>query len=154
MSSLQGLIISSRAFAKPVNIIETIPVDKATLRPNNAPHSLYEELYHIDYWQSISLAIMRGEKPPMPAHNSESFPQKNGVSEADWQALVGKVLGDLKAAADLSTNQKMLGHRLEPGLTIQDELTVLAAHNAYHFGRMVLLRQLLGIWSADLGHTW
>ncbi|MGL4612205.1 MAG: hypothetical protein ACRCYY_21420 [Trueperaceae bacterium] len=37
MSTLGGVIASSRAFAKPVNIMTTIPVDKATLRPNNVP---------------------------------------------------------------------------------------------------------------------
>jgi DinB superfamily len=154
MSSFQDVIISSRAFAKPINIIQTIPFDKVTLRPVNAPHSLYEELYHIDYWQSVSLAIVRGEKPPMPLHNSESFPEKNEVSEKAWQALVIKVLGDLKTAADLTTNEEALAYVIQPGLTTRDELTVLAAHNAYHFGRMVLLRQLLGIWSSDLGDTW
>jgi hypothetical protein len=153
MSTLPDLIISSRAFAKPVNIIQTIPFDKVTLRPSNAPHSLYEELYHIDYWQSVSLAITRGEKPPMPFHNSESFPGKNEVSEKAWRALVDKVLSDLKVAADLATNEEALANAIQPGLTIRDELTLLAAHNAYHFGRMVMLRQLLGIWPSDLGDT-
>jgi uncharacterized damage-inducible protein DinB len=154
MSALHDLIISSRAFAKPVNIIQNIPFDKATLRPSNAPHSLFEELYHLDYWQSVSLAIVRGENPPMPQHNSESFPEKNEISEKDWQTLVTKVLNDLKTAADLSSSQETLKRNLKSDFTIQDELTVMAAHNAYHFGRMVMLRQLLGIWSADLGDTW
>jgi uncharacterized damage-inducible protein DinB len=125
-----------------------------TLRPANALHSLYEELYHIHYWQSVSLAITRGEKLPMPAYNSESFPKKNEISEKAWQALVEKVLNDLKTAANLSTNRELLNHRIDPGLTVQDKLTVLAAHNAYHLGRMVMLRQLLGIWSSELGDPW
>jgi DinB superfamily len=154
VSTLHDLITSSRAFAKPANIIQTIPFDKVTLRPTNAPHSLYEELHHIDYWQSVSLAIVRGEKPPMPLHNSESFPEKNEVSEKAWQALVAKVLGDLKTAADLAKNEEALAYVIRSGLTARDELTVLAAHNAYHFGRMVLLRQLSGIWSSELGDTW
>jgi hypothetical protein len=154
MNTLQGLLTSSRAFAKPVNIIQTIPFDKVTLRPANAPHSLYEELYHLDYWQSVSLAIVRGENPPMPRHNSESFPEKNEVSEKAWQALVTKVLGDLKMAADFATDEEGAAHLIRPGLTVRDELTVLATHNAYHFGRMVMLRQLLGIWSSQLGDTW
>ncbi|MGL4612206.1 MAG: hypothetical protein ACRCYY_21425 [Trueperaceae bacterium] len=108
----------------------------------------------MDYWQKYSLAIIRGERPPMPQHNKESFPDENEISEANWQACVSQVLSDLKTAADLSLNQEILKHQLKPDFTIQDELTVLAAHNAYHFGRMVMLRQLLSIWSSQLGDTW
>ena len=89
-----------------------------------------------------------------PLHNSESFPEKNEVSEKAWQALVAKVLGDLKTAADLAKNEEALAYVIRSGLTARDELIVLAAHNAYHLGRMVLLRQLLGIWSSELGDTW
>ncbi len=36
-----------------------------------------------------------------------------------------------------------------------EQLENLAAHNAYHFGRIVLLRRLLGIWPpASGGFTW
>jgi len=40
-------------------------------------------------------------------------------------------------------------------MTIREQLESLAAHNAYHFGRIVLLRQLAGAWPpASGGFTW
>jgi uncharacterized damage-inducible protein DinB len=40
-------------------------------------------------------------------------------------------------------------------MTVREQLENLAAHNAYHFGRIVLLRQLLGAWPpASGGYTW
>jgi hypothetical protein len=40
-------------------------------------------------------------------------------------------------------------------MTAREQLENLGAHNAYHFGRIVLLRQLLGAWPPRSGgYTW
>jgi hypothetical protein len=40
-------------------------------------------------------------------------------------------------------------------MTIRDQLISLASHNAYHLGRIVVLRQLLGAWPpASGGFSW
>jgi hypothetical protein len=36
-------------------------------------------------------------------------------------------------------------------MTVREQLESLGAHNAYHFGRIVLLRQLLGLWPPPSG---
>jgi hypothetical protein len=38
--------------------------------------------------------------------------------------------------------------------TLQELITNLVVHNAYHFGRIVLLRQMLGNWPPGGGDTW
>jgi hypothetical protein len=57
-------------------------------------------------------------------------------------------------AASLAQNQSELNRAFDAERTVAGELTVVASHNAYHFGRMVTLRQVLGIWSSDLGESW
>jgi uncharacterized damage-inducible protein DinB len=154
MNGLQSIINSSGAFAKPDNIIG-IPFDKATLRPPSVTHSLYEELWHIDYWIRFSLAFIAGGNPAMPAHSADSFPLDNdSLSEANWQKLMLRTREGLEQLTHLSQNESELARKLSPEKTVQDEVVVIAAHNAYHFGRMVMLRQLLGIWSSDLGEVW
>jgi hypothetical protein len=38
---------------------------------------------------------------------------------------------------------------------VREQLESFAAHNAYHFGRIVLLRQMLGSWPPPSGGlTW
>jgi hypothetical protein len=40
-------------------------------------------------------------------------------------------------------------------MTVREQLENAAAHNAYHMGRIVLLRQSLGVWPpAGGGYTW
>jgi hypothetical protein len=36
-------------------------------------------------------------------------------------------------------------------MTVREQLESLGAHNAYHFGRIVLLRQLMGLWPPPSG---
>jgi hypothetical protein len=103
----------------------------------------------------FSLADIRGEHPTLPAHSKEGFPNDNtNLSETTWQQLIDQVLEGLNAATSLAQDETELTRMFRPDRTVRDELTIIAAHNAYHFGRMVTLRQLLGIWSSELGDTW
>jgi DinB superfamily len=155
MNPLQSVLMAKAAFAKPENIIGGIPLELASVRPHGLPHSLYEELWHIEYWLRFSLADIRGEHPKLPAHSKEGFPNDNAsLSETTWQKLIDQVLEGLNVAASLAQNETELGRMFRPDRTVRDELTIIAAHNAYHLGRMVMLRQLLGIWSSELGDTW
>lgn len=155
MSTLEQILIAKAAYAEPQNIISGIPLELAIVRPHGLPHSLYEELWHIDYWLGFSLAHLRGENPVLSAHSSEGFPTDNGVlSETSWQELLYHVRAGLDAAVALAQDETELLRAFRPNRSVRDELTVIATHNAYHFGRMVALRQILGIWSSELGDTW
>lgn len=155
MNPLQQVLVAKAAFAKPANVMEGIPLEFAIVRPHGLPHSLYEELWHIDYWLRFSWALIRGEHPIMPAHSSGAWPTDNvALNEASWQKLRNQVHEGLDALAALAEDETELSRAFRPDRTVRDELTVVAAHNAYHFGRMVTLRQLLGIWSSELGDTW
>jgi hypothetical protein len=91
----------------------------------------------------------------VPTHSSEAFPTDNAtLSEVEWQKLVEGVLENLKAVATLADDEAELTRIFREDRTVRDELAIIAAHNIYHFGRIVMLRQLLGIWSAGLGDTW
>ena len=39
-----------------------------------------------------------------------------------------------------------LAAEVEPGVTLADELNSVAVHSAYHFGKIVALRQRIGAW--------
>lgn len=155
MNALQQVLFAKAAFAQPENIIRGIPLELATVRPHGLPHSLYEELWHIKYWLRFSWALIQGEQPTIPAHSVEAFPSNNSnLNDAEWQKLVAEILESLQMVTAFAGDEANLARKFRPDRTVGDELTVVAAHNAYHFGRMVMLRQLLGIWSPELGDTW
>lgn len=155
MNILEHILGKKPPYAKPGNVLSGIPFELVTVRPSGFPHSLYEELWHLNYWLQFSLALIRGEKPSIPEHSSESFPLNHeSSSESSWLALCKQVNEGLEVASSLAQNETELGRKFQPEKTVEDELMIVASHNAYHFGRMVSLRQVLGIWSSDLGDSW
>jgi uncharacterized damage-inducible protein DinB len=110
-----------------------------TLRPEGASHSIYDELWHlVGYQQSI---IEPGGAPP-----GDLYPTVAPEHEDQWHQLVQVFLTGARAAADLGQAPARLAAEVEPGVTLADELNSVAVHNAYHFGKIVALRQRIGAW--------
>ena len=63
-----------------------------------------------------------------------------------WHQLVQVFLTGARAAAALGQAPARLAEEVEPGVTLADELNSVAVHNAYHFGKIVALRQRIGAW--------
>jgi hypothetical protein len=66
-----------------------------------------------------------------------------------WNASVRAFMKDLKAMDELVENPATDLYSPIPhgeGQTILREALLIADHNAYHIGQLVLLRRLLGAW--------
>ncbi len=71
---------------------------------------------------------------------------------AAWDTSVAQVERDLRTMERLVADPKTdLFARIPHGTgqTVLREALVLADHNAYHLGQLVLLRRLLGAWKKD-----
>ena len=166
MNELARALIGSSAFAPAANILQAIPEAAAIEEPSTAlfavPRSIYEEVWHMAFWQEISLDWVQGKPTPYPQHASEGFPPDLGES---WDSVRDRFLAGTQNAAAIANDRERLEvtvacptnpDRSRPAdMTVREQLESLAAHNAYHLGRVVLLRQLLGIWPPpDGGDTW
>lgn len=164
MTELAKALISTSAFASPKNILQAIPEAAAHERPSTssgiAAHPIYAEVWHMAYWQQVSLDWIEGKPVPVPLHASEGFP--SNVDEP-WDLVCDRFLTGTEKAAAIANDVGRLEVVVacpnvdEPDrtMTVHDQLVSLAAHNAYHLGRVVLLRQLLGIWPPPAGgYTW
>ena len=127
-------------------------------RPDRVPHSIFQLLNHMIYWQEWVVKWLDGENPPIPKHASGSWPGNAGpVSPEDWERAVGRFgtlldeLSHRSGEADLYSMSVSVGSeksRLEMFQTI-------GSHNSYHLGQVVLMRQMLGAWpSPSGGLTW
>jgi len=164
MSELEQLLIGDGAAAPPSAILQGVEAGLAHKHLPGAPHTIYQELWHISYWQQISLDWVRGVETPIPAHAAVGFPSSAEAEGEDWERLCVRFFTTLWEAAAIARTAGGLDQAIRcpsrPGLpvrvmTVREQLENLAAHNAYHFGRIVLLRHLLGIWPpAAGGFTW
>jgi hypothetical protein len=126
----------------------------AGLRPEGAPHSIYELLNHMSYWQGWVVKWLDGESPPIPRHASGGWP--GGPRPADskeWQRAVRGFRSDLMKLDRRSREADLLATRGRH--TRLGMLQAIASHNSYHLGQVVVLRQMLGRWPPPSGGlTW
>lgn len=161
MNELQRTLISNGVGAPPAHVLEGIDNAMAQRRSSGVPHSLYEEIWHLAFWQDLSLDWIAGKSTPYPEHASAGFP----VSTAEqWSTVRERFLrGAQQAAAiagdvaQLEASVVCLSREPDPPrtMTVREQIEGVAAHNAYHLGRVVLLRQLFGAWPPPSGgDTW
>jgi uncharacterized damage-inducible protein DinB len=153
-------LLGESAHAAPAKILEGLPDELTHRAVPGAPHTVYQELWHIIFWQQITLDWISGIETPFPANTNEPFPSDEQTAAEPWSQLCRRFHGGAKQAAAIANDQSKLAIKIlcpsRPGnpvrvMSVQDQLISLAAHNAYHLGRIVLLRQLLGTWPPPSG---
>ena len=60
--------------------------------------------------------------------------------------MVKEFLAGLEKALEWTLSEEKLGLETRPGNTRADTLVNLAVHNAHHLGKIVAMRQMMGIW--------
>jgi hypothetical protein len=89
-----------------------------------------------------------------PKHVSPQFPEgywpsaPHPSNENAWNNSADTLRADLKAMVEIVNESKDLFVPIlhGDGQTILREALLLADHNAYHLGQLVLVRKLLGAW--------
>jgi hypothetical protein len=121
------------------------PPSKINARPANSPHTAWELLEHIRLAQWDILEFSRDAK-----HVSPDFPDgywnKAEGSPADWEKAVEQVTGNLESMRELVGDKNIDLFAKIPhgdGQTILREALLVADHNAYHLGQLMLLRRML-----------
>jgi uncharacterized damage-inducible protein DinB len=163
-NELEQALTGDSYAAPPSHIIEGLSVELAHQTIPNAPRTIYAELWHIAFWQQMSLDWMRGLETPYPANTSIPFPTEADITRETWDQLRSRFLRTSEEAAaiarDLGSLDNIIHCTSRPSeglrtMSVRDQLISLATHNAYHFGRIVLMRQILGSWPPPSGgFTW
>ena len=155
VSALPKLLSGEGAHARARSVLEAIELAQLGVRPNVAPHSVFEELWHLVYWQDFLLAWAAGERRAYPEHAAESFPDTQAPADlSEARDLTRRFLEGINKASALAASGD-LDRKVLDEHTLRSLLETLLAHNSYHLGRIVLLRQLIGIWPPPSGgDTW
>ena len=134
--------------------IADIPAEVRGAKPDGIPHSPWRLLEHVRICQWDILEYSRDPDHVSPEYPSGYWPEDDAPpDEAAWDKSVEAFRGDLKAMQDLVADPdadllKEIPHGL-PGHTILREALLVADHNAYHLGQLVIVRRALGAWSDD-----
>jgi hypothetical protein len=121
-----------------------VPTNAAGKVDPNANHSVGMLAYHLLFWNTNSLAKLKGEKaPPVPSNNDETF---NQFDAATWT----KTVHDLDAV--LTALEDLVDHADDTTLVkIAPTIANISTHNAYHTGQILYVRKLQGSWNPSNG---
>ena len=163
-NELEEVLAGDSAAAPPAFILEGLSSEAAHQLVIGSPRTIYDELWHIVYWQQITLDWISQLETPYPARASEGFPTVSDKTTETWDELCQHFFRGNRVAAASARDESRLGVPVRcpsrPSLpvrvmTVREQLESLGAHNAYHFGRIVLLRQMMGLWPPPSGgDTW
>jgi len=147
---LLSLLRGGNAHADFETAIEDLPAGLRGKRPKGAEHSAWELLEHLRIAQWDILEFSRN-----PAHKSPDWPKGYWPATAEppddkaWEKSVRAFRRDLKAMCELVEDESTDLYAKIPhgeGQTILREALLVADHNAYHLGQLVLVRRLLEAW--------
>lgn len=157
---LHDLLRGRGAHADPLATVSGLGVELAGRRLAGAQHSIWQLVWHMNYWMDYEVRSIEGPEVPYPAHADASWPAETAPpSPAAWDAEVtrfGQLLkrfGDwVDRAAEGDADRIVHARKSE---SVHDVLWQMVAHNSYHIGQVAMLRRAFGAWPpAGGGDTW
>jgi len=162
-NELERTLTGDSFAAPPSHILDGLTEALAHREFPNVPRTIYSELWHITFWQQISLDWVTGIPTPNPGTAAAGFPSSEDAAET-WSQLVARFCKSNEALAAVARDTSRFEQLVEcpsPAgrptrhMTVREQLESATAHNAYHFGRIVLMRQMAGSWPPKAGgFTW
>ena len=144
------LLAGGHAHADLKTALAGLPAAFRGKKSKGAEHTAWQLLEHIRIAQWDILEFSRNPKHVSPKWPDGYWPKTEAPpSTAAWNTSIRKTQADQKAMEKLVTSKKT--DLLAPiphgsGQTVLREALLMADHNGYHIGQLVLLRRLLGAW--------
>jgi uncharacterized damage-inducible protein DinB len=123
-------------------------------KTEEGPHTVFQILNHMIYWQDFSIQWLYGEKPRTPKHASDSWPgTEKPESQEEWDTALARFkagLDELQNQTRTSDLSARVGEK-----TVMEVIQLTASHNSYHIGQIVFLRRISDTWPPPGGgETW
>jgi hypothetical protein len=133
--------------------IAKLPPKLRGVKPRGVPHTPWRLVEHMRIAQWDILEFCRNPKHVSPDFPAGYWPASDAPpSAAAWNRSVASFRADLQAMQQLVADRATDLFSPMPhgtGQTILREALLVADHNAYHIGQLIIVRRALGAWSDD-----
>ena len=129
--------------------VNDFPAELAGVRPEGSPHSPWELVEHIRIALEDILRFSQSAEHTSPPWPRGYWPNTPEPRPGQWDETVAAVRRDMGEFEAMIRNPECDLFRKLPwgeGQTLLREALLIADHNAYHVGQLVLVRRLLGAW--------
>jgi hypothetical protein len=144
------LLTGKNAHADFDTAVAKFPLKRAGEKPAGAPYTAWQLLEHMRLAQRDILEFSRNPKHVSPPWPEGYWPETESPSKKEaWDKSVRAFRADLRAMMKLVADPASdLLARIPhgEGQTLLREALLVADHNSYHLGQLVMLRRLLGEW--------
>jgi len=144
---LLNLLTKAEAHVDLESSLKDFPRELRGRKPEGAPHTPWQLLEHIRIAQWDILEFSKNAKHKSPKFPDEYWPRSEAPPDDQaWEQSVKQTLADLKAMCALVSDPKrdlFAGIPGGDGQTLLREALLLADHNAYHLGQLVIVRRIL-----------
>jgi|SRR5450432_2815765 uncharacterized damage-inducible protein DinB len=159
--TLRELFRGKRAHADPVACIEDLTFELARRQVDGFSHSIWQLVFHMNYWMDYELKRIRGARPTYPSHADGSWPS-TPANEIEWQqasADFRRLIDELSFLAESpDLDREIENMHVSEGsrnYSVRDVLWQTMVHNSYHIGQIAMLRRMLNAWPPQGGgDTW
>jgi hypothetical protein len=133
--------------------IAGLPEELQGARPSGQPHTPWRLVEHmrLAQWDILRFSVDASHvSPEFPDGYWPAGDAPPGAGE--WDRSIAAFRADLKAMQDLVADPRTDLFAPIPhgqGQTILREALLVADHNAYHLGQLVVIRRLLGAWHEE-----
>lgn len=131
--------------------IEGLPPEMRGAQPDHLPHTPWRLLEHMRLCQWDILEYSRNSEHVSPNFPDGYWPDGDApAADESWDECVERFHSDLQEMRNLVMDPEVdllaqIPHG-QPGHTVLREALLVADHNAYHLGQLVLVRKALVAW--------
>jgi len=125
--------------------VSDFPVEHINARVDGSPHTAWQLLEHIRIAQWDILDFSTNSDYKEMKWPDDYWPKEEGTPKG-WNESVQQTLGDLQSMRDLVADEETDLFAKIPhgtGQTILRETLLIADHNAYHVGQIMLIKKSL-----------
>ena len=147
---LLSLTKGGNAHAKFDEAVKGFPVSHINTKFKDSPYTFWELLEHIRITQWDILDFIRNPNYKYMKWPKDHWPDKGKkATKKDWDNTIALFNKDSKELQSIIKNPKIdIYGKIKQGTgqTVLREILLVADHNAYHIGELVVMRRFIGIW--------
>jgi hypothetical protein len=146
-SALRTLVLrlldGGAAHVRAEDALEGLPVAARGVRPEWSPHSAWEILEHMRIAQQDILRYCLDPAHQSPQWPDGYWPPAASPASGAWEESERGFLADLRAVRELvaSTPDLLQPIPHAPDASVLQEVFLVANHNSYHLGQLMLVRR-------------
>ncbi len=148
--SLNMAMTGEHTHISPQRVLHGLTAEIASTDVGNDIPTIWQILSHMLFWHDVLICSIAGETIDWRKiqANKTDWPSIEAISkENNWEQTVDAFNQSIDQAKQLAKQEdpsRQLPNSMDS--TVGHMLTILAAHNSYHLGQIVLQRKILGSW--------